>query len=75
MNNNLNQSKMKTIYIALLTAYLIILGMLISRSTETKITPYEPHEYTFMEPKDLADDSTLSPGKRLTLDRIYDQGK
>ena len=65
---------MKTHYIIAVTIGISLIWLLVNKETQA-IQPYESPEYTFVTPKDWAKDSTMAPGKILTLDRIYEQGK
>jgi hypothetical protein len=60
----------------LVWAAIMIFALFISKLSEQKtIEPAEVHKFTFVNHKDWARDTTMAPGKTLTLDRIYEQGK
>lgn len=65
---------MKTYYIIAVAIGISLIWLLVNKETQA-IQPYESPEYTFVTPEDWANDSTMAPGKILTLDRIYEQGK
>lgn len=65
---------MKIYYIIAVAIGISLIWLLVNKETQA-IQPYESPEYTFVTPEDWANDSTMSPGKILTLDRIYEQGK
>ena len=65
---------MKTHYIIAVLIGISLICILVNRETQC-IKPYESPEYTFVTPEDWAKDSTMAPGKILTLDRIYEQGE
>ena len=65
---------MKTNYIIAVAIGISLIWLLVNKETQA-IQPYESPEYTFVTPEDWANDSTMAPGKILTLDRIYEQGK
>ncbi len=65
---------MKTHYIIAVAIGISLIWLLVNKETQA-IQPYESPEYTFVTPEDWANDSTMAPGKILTLDRIYEQGK
>jgi len=44
-------------------------------SEQKKVVPAQQHKFTFVNEQDWARDTTMAPGKTLTLDRIYEQGK
>lgn len=62
---------MKTHYIIAVAIGISLIWLLVNKETEG-IQPYESPEYTFVTPEDWANDSTMAPGKILTLDRIYE---
>ena len=65
---------MKTHYIIAVAIGISLIWLLVNKETQA-IQPYESPEYTFVTPEDWVNDSTMAPGKILTLDRIYEQGK
>ena len=65
---------MKIYYIIAVAIGISLIWLLVNKETQA-IEPYESPEYTFVTPEDWANDSTMAPGKILTLDRIYEQGK
>lgn len=65
---------MKAHYIIAVAIGISLIWLLVNKETQA-IQPYESPEYTFVTPEDWANDSTMAPGKILTLDRIYEQGK
>lgn len=53
-----------------------IFALFISKLSEQKvIEPAEEHKFTFVNHEDWARDTTMAPGKTLTLDRIYEQAE
>ena len=81
MQNNtttklLNQNKMKQTAAIMILVWAAIFALFISKLSEQKtIEPAQEHKFTFAKHKDWAKDTTIAPGKTLTLDRIYEQGK
>jgi hypothetical protein len=65
---------MKVHYIIAVLIGIILICILVNRETQY-IKPYESPEYTFVTPEDWAKDSTMAPGKILTLDRIYEDNQ
>lgn len=65
---------MKTHHIIAVAIGISLIWLLVNKETQA-IQPYESPEYTFVTPEDWANDSTMAPGKILTLDRIHEQGK
>lgn len=65
---------MKIYHIIAVAIGISLIWLLVNKETQA-IQPYESPEYTFVTPDDWANDSTMAPGKILTLDRIYEQGK
>jgi hypothetical protein len=65
---------MKIYHIIAVAIGISLIWLLVNKETQS-IQPYESPEYIFVTPKDWANDSTMAPGKILTLDRIYEQGK
>jgi len=65
---------MKTHYITAVIIGITLICLIVKKETQS-IKPYESKEYTFVTPEDWAKDSTMAPGKILTLDRIHEQGK
>jgi hypothetical protein len=73
---HLNQNKMKQTAVIMILVWAAIFALFISKLSEQKvIEPAEEHKFTFVNHKDWARDTTMAPGKTLTLDRIYEQGK
>ena len=67
---------MKQASIIMIIVWAATFALFISKLSEQKvIKPAEEHKFTFVNHKDWAKDTTLAPGKTLTLDRIYEQGK
>lgn len=67
---------MKQASIIMILVWAAIFALFISKLSEQKtIEPAEVHKFTFVNHKDWARDTTMAPGKTLTLDRIYEQGK
>ena len=72
----LNQNKMKQTAAIMILVWAAIFALFISKLSEQKvIEPAEEHKFTFVNHEDWARDTTMAPGKTLTLDRIYEQGK
>lgn len=72
----LNQNKMKQASIIMILVWAAIFALFIIKLSEQKvIEPAEEHKFTFVNHHDWARDTTMAPGKTLTLDRIYEQGK
>lgn len=65
---------MKIHYIIAVVIGISLIWLLVNKETQA-IQPYESPEYTFVTPEDWAKDSTMAPGKILTLDRIHEQAK
>ena len=65
---------MKSHYITAIIIGITLICLLVGKETQS-IQPYESKEYTFVTPEDWAKDSTMAPGKILTLDKIYENGK
>lgn len=65
---------MKTHYIIAVAIGISLIWLIVNKETES-IQPYESPEYTFVTTKDWANDSTMAPGKILTLYRIHEQAK
>lgn len=65
---------MKIHYIIAVVIGISLIWLLVNKETKA-IQPYESPEYTFVTPEDWAKDSTMAPGKILTLDRIHEQAK
>ena len=65
---------MKIHYIIAVAIGMSFIWLIVNKETEG-IQPYESPKYTFETPKDWSNDSTMSAGKILILDRIYEQGK
>jgi hypothetical protein len=65
---------MKAHYIIAVAIGISLIWLIVNKETQA-IKPYESPEYTFVTPKDWANDSTMAPGKILTLDRIHEQAK
>ena len=65
---------MKTHYIIAVAIGISLIWLIVNKETQS-IQPYESPEYTFVTPKDWANDSTMAAGKILTLDRIHEQAK
>lgn len=65
---------MKTYYIIAVAIGISLIWLLVNKETQA-IQPYESPEYTFVTPEDWANDSTMAPGKILTLDRIYENNQ
>ena len=67
---------MKQTAAIMILVWAAIFALFISKLSEHKtIEPAEEHKFTFVNHKDWAKDTTIAPGKTLTLDRIYEQGK
>lgn len=72
----LNQNKMKQTAAIMILVWAAIFALFISKLSEQKaIEPAEEHKFTFVNHKDWARDTTMAPGKTLTLDRIYEQAE
>ncbi len=60
----------------MILAWSAIFALFISKLSEQKrVVPAEQHKFTFVNEQDWARDTTLAPGKTLTLDRIYENNQ
>ena len=67
---------MKQTAAIMILVWAAIFALFISKLSEQKtIEAAEVHKFTFVNHQDWARDTTMAPGKTLTLDRIYEQGK
>ena len=67
---------MKQASIIMILVWAAIFALFISKLSEQKtIEPAEEHKFTFVNHKDWARDTTMAPGKTLTLDRIYEDNQ
>jgi hypothetical protein len=66
---------MKYAFTMMILVYAGLMFMMVSKETKPIQVPLEHTKYEYLEPKDLFNDTTMSYNKRITLDRIYEQGE
>jgi hypothetical protein len=66
---------MKYAFTLMILIYAGLMFMMVNKETKPVQVPVEQTKYQYLKPKDLFKDTTMSYNKRITLDRIYEQGE